>query len=259
MEGQTLPPASSVTASSRNSARLKLARQLQRCPRRVHDLIRADIRSGMARRDDQLVEHDLVHSLGTSRNAVRRALQLLAQEGLVSRAPRHGTSVVTEILQISVDPHGPFTVAGRPGDDALTIERTDTRRVPATPLLSERLRIDDSEVVLIEDVVRWRGAPMMVRVGYLPVTTLAPTLVQRLQDRSTAFEQRFGVPLGSWEAAMEAMACEASTARLLDVPEGMPILVRELLLRDEQGRARELSYTHYRSDRVALVCSGGGG
>jgi GntR family transcriptional regulator len=40
---------------------------------------------------------------------------------------------------------------------------------------------------------------------------------------------------------------------LLQVPEGAPVLMQELLVRDRDGVPRELSYTHYRGGRVSLA------
>lgn len=38
---------------------------------------------------------------------------------------------------------------------------------------------------------------------------------------------------------------------------GSPVLLRELITRDTDGRPSELSFTHFRADRVAIIGSTG--
>jgi GntR family transcriptional regulator len=234
-------------------------KSLQTSVRRAHDGIRAAIRIGLLPRDEQLVEDSLVRSLATSRNAVREALRILAQEGLVVREPRRGTVVSGRILEISISELVP---AGCDGADPLVkvgVEPVEHRVIPSTGLLRMRLETNEDEVLMIEQVATFEGEAIYVRTAYLRLGPTPQLLAERVTEQGhqlppvgTAFESLFGVPIGDRDTVVEARSCDERTSRLLRIPEGSPVLMREVLLRDSGGTPRELSYTHYRADRVSL-------
>jgi GntR family transcriptional regulator len=200
-----------------------------------------------------------VHSLATSRNAVREALKMLAQEGLVNREPGRGTVVTGRIVQIPTDQIVPVVDSNPSHMAPVKVEPLEQRVVPSTALIRSRLRVDDPEVLMIEQLATLDSVPIYVRAGYLSVDGAADVNAQRvvaqgraLTPMAVAFESLFGVPLGECETVIEARSCEERTSRLLEIPEGSPVLVRELLLTGQDGRPRDLSYTHYRADRVSL-------
>jgi DNA-binding GntR family transcriptional regulator len=197
--------------------------------------------------------------LATSRNAVREALRILAQEGLVVREPGRGTIVSGKILEFATSD---FTPAGSPDggqSDTVKVEPIEHRVVPTTSVVGSRLETSEAEVMMIEQLATFEGQAMYVRAGYLRLDSAPQSLFAQVADQgyqlwplSVAFESLFGVPFGLSETIIEARACEERTSRLLGIPEGSPVLMREVLLRDRDGVPRELSYTHYRADRVCL-------
>jgi DNA-binding GntR family transcriptional regulator len=60
----------------------------------VRDEIRRRIIVGSLRQGDRILEDQLAHELGVSRNPVREALQTLAREGFVEIEPRRGARVM---------------------------------------------------------------------------------------------------------------------------------------------------------------------
>ena len=120
-------------------ARLAEKRGLQTSSRRAHDLLRSGIRMGLMPRDALLAEHELVEQLATSRNAVREALQLLANEQLVERSPRTGTRLIGSIMELPIDQFLPLVAEG--GGARIEVRVLETRIVPATPVLASRLEI----------------------------------------------------------------------------------------------------------------------
>jgi DNA-binding GntR family transcriptional regulator len=61
----------------------------------VFDELRSRIVSGKLAPGSRLVEDQLAHELGVSRNPVREALRVLEAEGLIQRSPRRGAVVAT--------------------------------------------------------------------------------------------------------------------------------------------------------------------
>jgi GntR family transcriptional regulator len=240
----------SVNRRTYEQARRQAPRNLQTSPRRVHNLLRSSIRAGLITGGSPLKEDALVSSLSASRNSVRAALQMLVQEGLVERRAHHGTKVVAEILQVPLDQLVP-PVAFENGRGA--VEELDHRQVPASGYVRERLEIDDDVVDVSEVLISLDGEAMSLRVSYIPLGTRPVRRIAEVVPVALAFQQVFGVALGASEASVEAVAASGRASRLLGVPDGAPVLMQEVLLRDCDGVPRELSYTQYRGGRVSLA------
>lgn len=227
---------------------------LQTSPRRVHDLLRTAIREGLLNHDDRLIEDHLVRELGTSRNAVREGLQLLAAEGLVRREPRAGTRVVGDVVRIPID-----DILSVAAPEHCSVTRLDDRHVPSNELIRSRLRTDAERVGMIEHLFSFRGLPIGIRVAYYHTHVKQPESWTECPDLHTAFIAVFGLPLGRVETTVEAVPFEARTSRVLGVPIGSPALVREEVLYDVEGMPQEFAYAHYRADRVSLMVTRGFG
>jgi GntR family transcriptional regulator len=132
--------------------------------------------------------------------------------------------------------------------------------IEATPYVRERLERADESMFMIEQLVTYGADPLYVRVGYYPgaLPDISSTVIEldrrrRIPSAPEAFEEIYGVPFGGHESVFEAVPCEARTSRLLGIPEGSPILLREMVVRDVRGVPWELSYTHYRGDIHTIV------
>lgn len=239
-----------------NSAR----RRLQTQTRRAYLLLRSGIRSGAYQPEEVLVEDQLIELLATSRNAVRQALQMLAEEGLVDRSPRRGTSV-SNSLNLALDQRR------RPATGGLSTElswrgadveatKVESRTVPCTSHIQTRLALLPGDLVRMDEyLVTADGEPVAVRVGYIPADITAGDYTPVPRHRSVIFERRFKAAFGRSEDSIEAVACEERTARLLGVKEGSPILLVETLSVDAEDVPRELSYNYNRGDRVSILTS----
>ncbi|MET0324758.1 MAG: GntR family transcriptional regulator [Ilumatobacteraceae bacterium] len=219
----------------------------QTSPRRVHDLLRAGIRDGRLRPGQRLVETALVQEFGTSRNAIREAMQDLAAEGLVTRRPREGTMVAGEILRIPLD-----QLYAERDSQLVTTRRIETRRLRTTPEVAARLGHAVREVNVTEVLYLLRGEPIAVWVDYVDADFVQPTFFETSADMASSFERFFGAPFGRMESTLEARLCELRTMRLLGLTEPAAVLVRELVLFDEDDLPRALVFAHYRADRVSF-------
>lgn len=219
-----------------------------RYPRRVSDMVRALVRGGFYSTDDQLIEDTLMASLGASRSAVRGALRALADEGLVARSPRHGTVVRHRPVRLELRD----TIAVHEADSALRIEITDQRTVPTTELLRERLGIVDDTLRMVENTFHDDVEPIGVRTAYFPHSVTFTEYAGPV-DMTSVAQQLFGTHLGRTESEVGSALCDDHTGRLLGIPAGSPVLVREQLVFDASDRPLELVFDHYRADRVTFV------
>jgi GntR family transcriptional regulator len=229
-------------------------------PRRIYELLRASIRDGSIGEGQQLEEQMLVRAYNGSRNSVRKALQTLAEEGLLDRTRRVGTSLSRTIVPIAPTDIGPRVYEGTTRAGRLTVQTLECTRVVAGREVARRLRIDPAaEVVRIEQVGNYDGEPLYVRTGYL-VSDLDPKAFLAVLDRChedfpplpVVFERVFGRTYGASIYSIEAIALQQRIATLLEVQPETPTLLRELTTTDETGTPYELSFTYFRSGRAAL-------
>lgn len=255
--------------------------QLHSSSRRTYEQFRASIRSGGIL-DERYVEPELMVAFGATRNSLRRSLQMLAQDGLLSRRRRAGTSLNGEIIEFPTVASSSDGVAmncvreTRFDMSDVVVEELTQQIVVAPDVMKKRLSMEVERILIHEQLGRYEGVPLFLRVGYMPlVSPPAPgsSRMTRMADADGApggstslvplssieetFEFLFGEPLGRGSAAMEAVPCEPVTAALLGIEPGWPMLLRELILCDSLGRPREYSFTHFRGDRVALTSNGG--
>jgi GntR family transcriptional regulator len=228
--------------------RSKLERIRQTQPRRVHDLVVASVIEGEISAASVLVEERLVHDLDASRNAVREALQSLAVEGVLTRERRVGTTVVGGFVKIGVDDASPSS--GEP-----VVQRVvDVHRMPATSMLRRLLELDDSEhdVRMVENLFVDGSQVIGVRSAYYscryrssdyPESAVMPAVV----------EAYFGAQLGSVRTSLGATLADARTARVLEVRPASPVVFRQQLFIDTDGRPIQLVFDHYRADRVLIT------
>jgi GntR family transcriptional regulator len=219
--------------------------------RRTYDLLRSQL--PMLDPGDLLVEADLVRSLSSSRGAVRAALQLLADEGLVTRKTKVGTRVERTI-------HLPFTVLIPDVDKGALYgmsAQVQTSIIAAPEFLQDLFKLDSgSSVAMIEGQMFYGPDPIGLSVSYVPLTVAQADRAEVL-SRSTLgvidfVEQRLDLPLQASRARLGALACDAETASKLTITNGSPMLWLEQIFVDADGRERAILHARYRGDRVAF-------
>ncbi|GAA1391311.1 hypothetical protein GCM10009613_33540 [Pseudonocardia kongjuensis] len=191
-------------------------------PRRAYTQLRVSM-DRWPHDDPQLVESELVREFGFSRNSIRKALQMLAGDGLVVRAPRFGTVVARRVHDVRIA--DPRPAPPRDGTTLRVLQRA-------------RVELDGPDGAQPFDMTVELGAddePLFLRTAFAPA--VPPPGAEHVAAGPTA---------------IPAVPAPPAVARALRVPPGAPLLLRALALRTPDGRVTEMSYTHFRGDRVAL-------
>ncbi|GAA4675611.1 GntR family transcriptional regulator [Frondihabitans cladoniiphilus] len=223
----------------------------ERSPLRLHAQIRTGIRSGAVAANERLDEDELVKKYSISRNSVRAALALLASEGIVSRSPRRGTVVIEQIEDIPIG-NG---VGWNMDDGGRHVSTSLGSSIVPTPPMIADLLATECATVRVNQLIDYRdGVPFMLHIRYLPGD--APRRVFTGEEPTESFEQLFETAYGSAlarvDCSIQAVSSDERTARLLEVPAGSALLLKERLLWDATGQARELSHSYYIASRAAL-------
>ncbi|MVU77595.1 UTRA domain-containing protein [Nocardia sp. ET3-3] len=223
--------------------------------RRVRDILRARIRSGVYGDRPLPSEAQLAADFSASRNIVRDALALLRDEGLIDRVPGAGTFVVSDKAVQGLDRLRGLAESFETGSDRIVNQVLLAEVVPATPIVAERLELEPgAPVVALERVRYLDGEPLSLDASYLTADVGTPLLAMDLAgcDVFGLLERELGLPLGSAAVSIEAVTADPTVAGLLAVRPGSPLLLLERLTYTDSGRPVDLEYLRFRGDRFSL-------
>ncbi len=222
--------------------------------RQVADVLRRQVLAGQY--DDGALpsEARLIEEFGTTRNAVRAALDLLRAEGLVERCPGIGTTVAGR-----KHPHGLDRLLGLAevfdgrGTIHNEVRALTVTRPPAA--VRDHLRLEPhDDVVYVERLRHLDGVPLS-----LDLTYLVPDLGKELLHRDLAGKDVFGLleevsgqRLGHAELVMEAVTADAHSAAVLGTPRHAALLMVERLVHLEDGQPVDFEFIRFRGDRLTL-------
>ena len=135
------------------------------------------------------------------------------------------------------------------------IKRLSDREIPSTQPLRKRLQTDAETLRVIEHLLTFREEPIGVWLGYYRSSVEQPLGWDECPDLATAFEHIYGAPLGRIDTTIEALPCEPRTMRMLGLDNPVTMLVKEHIMYDVHDVPHDVSYCHYRADRVAFNIS----
>lgn len=196
-------------------------------------------------------ERDLCTIMGASRVTVRKAIDLLIEEGLLSRRQGSGTYVTRRI-------QAPGSYLSSFSEDAdARGEATDTiwmMKVIATAT-EEEARIlelpNGADVARLSRVRMASGEPLAIENAVVPAEML-PDMVHLGNSLYQALDLRGNRPVTGQQKIRAALA-GPTEAGLLSIPENTEILRIERLTRRADGRPVELTRSAYRGERYEFV------
>ena len=205
-------------------------------------------------------EMALMQQFEVARVTVRRALQQLATEGLISREPGRGTRAIDPDSRTGQD--GAGTVPLRTGLTGLlenlvtmglrtSVKVLDVATLPASSLVAAALRLAPGEAV--QKAVRVRST----REGPLShITTYVPAAVARRFGRRELARkpillllEEAGVKVGRAEQRISARLADGDVAGHLEVAVGSALLAVRRLIYDQGELPVQWLHGLYRPDR----------
>jgi GntR family transcriptional regulator len=177
-------------------------------------------------------ESELSAAYGVSRVTVRKALELLRDEGLIDARQGFGWFVATAPVRQSLGRLG--TIEDQLGELGVGSERrvVGFRFAAAPPRVREVLGVD---AVLEVRRVNWADGQPFARVTVWCPEEVGARL-SRADVEASPFYELVGVAIGSATQTIGAAAADAEDAALLAVPVGSPVLRCERITRDLDGR-----------------------
>jgi GntR family transcriptional regulator len=221
---------------------------------KVREQLKQQIDRGFWKPGDVLpTEPELGEQFGVSAGTVKQALLSLARDGLIIRRAGKGTFVAR--LDGSRSFARFFRFRDAPSGENLdpTIRVVERRVLRAAPrAITERLQITrDVPVLFLRRMLIQGDVPICIYDSHLPYDLVPHLEKQRLdQDRLyLALEKHFGIHVVNADEVLRAGAVRGPEAKLLNLPEGAPVILIDRTAFTHGGRVIELRRTVGRSDR----------
>ncbi|OIJ90596.1 GntR family transcriptional regulator [Streptomyces sp. MUSC 14] len=200
-------------------------------------------------------EHVLAQEYGVSRNTVRRALEVLREDGLMSSQQGARRTVLALPRLQNFGELRSFSRWARSIGEVPSGRVDVLERRPADEEQAHELGLEPGDpVVYLVRVRLLTGVPVMIertaypeRVGVLfsYVDLERESICERLEEHGIVFAHA--------EHAIDAVNADAEDARLLEVPPGTALLRERRRSTDHQGRPLEWSQDRYLGDAVAFT------
>lgn len=218
----------------------------------IRELLRQRIMDGTYCAHAQMPsESEMMRTFGVSRITVRQALGDLQKEGLIFKIHGKGTFVskpkaFQNVTRLQGFGEAMATMGYETFSKILSYRTlTDHKGVTHKLALAEH-----DPVVEIRRLRYLNREPISLDVSYLPAA-IGDRLMQEdlaTRDIFAILENDYGQTLTHAELSIQAILADESTARLLTLEEGAPLLYIERLTHGLDGRPLDYEHLYYRGD-----------
>jgi len=219
----------------------------------IAEALRARIRTGEGQGGGRLPsEHALCAEFGVSRPTVRQALDVLTEEGCLTRRRGRGTFVTAA-------PGGERTLRVIGSIEDMIALGNETRYKPLergivkpAPAVAKTLRLEKGARVVRFVGVRHNDAgPFQHVTVYLPEALGRPLLEEDLSTTSViaTAERRLGIPVKFSEQVINVARAPKAVAELLGVPPRTPLLHFQRTYFSDSGEPIEFAVSYQSGER----------
>jgi GntR family phosphonate transport system transcriptional regulator len=226
--------------------------------RRIADAIRLDIVGGKLASGDRLpTEALLAERFFANRHTVRRALAVLAEEGVVGAEQGRGTFVRSaRRLSYPIGKRTRFTEGLAGQARSITTQHIGAKLENATATIATALAIKTGDrVTRIDGVSSADGRPLSRATTWLPYRRF-PDIGQRITElhRMTAVFASYGIDDYSRASTrISARHADVEETKLLGLAPGAILLVSEAVDVDGEGTPISYALSRFPAERMELV------
>ena len=230
--------------------------------RHISETLRAAIAAGDHRPGDRLpTETALARRFAVNRHTARRALEALAQAGLIRTEQGRGSFVAEDVLDYEVGSRTRFSEWLRRHNREGEGRVLDLRETAADAAVAAGLGIRPGDpAVLMERLSLAEGKPVsLARHWFSPLAL--PGIAAALQREPTITAALASVGVADYLRQSTRVTARLPTpaeATLLAMPRARPLLVCENINVDCGGRVVEFGVARYPTPRVQIVFEPGG-
>jgi GntR family transcriptional regulator len=229
--------------------------------RRITRILREEIASYRKPGDPIATEQELEKRFDVSRITIRRAVEELVREGLLTRRRGSGTFVAQKKIAQELGTIRSWTEQMRElGLEPHTVDCQMLQVVPpAWVVRALRLNEEQPELVLRVQRLRYANAePLALMIDYLPVRYVPDLAEKGLEGESLyeTLEKRYGLQLAHVEDTVTARGATHLEAGLLGIAPKEPVLYVTRVTYLENGDPVDAATVVSRADRYEYRMSG---
>ena len=229
--------------------------------RQVVVALRAEIEAQLQPGQAIATESELERRFGVSRITVRKAIEMLAQEGLLVRRQGSGTFVARRLVTEQLGVLLGWTDSMRmQGLEPQTVDCEMLRVVPpAWVVQALRLDPDAPEPVLRIQRLRYAdGEPLCLMTDYLRLRFVPGLQAEGLLGESLyeTLERRYGLTLARVEDTVSARAATIIESQLLGLAAGAPVITVRRITHLPDDEPLDAAAVVARADRYAYRVAG---
>ena len=223
----------------------------------IADELRQNIQESLFRVGDRLpTEAELSERFGVNRHTLRRAMEVLRQEGIVDVERGRGTFVVSAPITVPIGRRVRFNESLKAQSLQPQSQVLQVTEITADHQLAKQLEVSVGEpVVLYERLTLTDEVPLSIASSYFPSAHF-PGLAahcQTYRSISLMLQTEYGCDHIRQSTRLSARLARVPDARLLRMPATKPILLSESLNINQKGIVIEYGVTRFRGDRMELV------
>lgn len=225
--------------------------------KQIADFFRAQINEGKLLPDDSLPsELEITRMYGISRMTARKAIDVLVNEGLVMRMAGKGTFVTDS--KVSFSPSTLFSFSKNMNNLGYKVHShiLDRKIEKASTKIANALEIEvEQPVVFIKRLRFANDEPVSIDMTYLSAKRFERIVEIDLESKpmSELMEDILGLRIINSVDYAEAVICSKDESKLLEVPEGTPLLLISGISYDEKLNPQRFAKALYRSDRFRFA------
>ncbi|NCJ06561.1 phosphonate metabolism transcriptional regulator PhnF [Synechococcales cyanobacterium C] len=219
--------------------------------------LRRNIQEPVFKVGDRLpTETELSERFGVNRHTLRRAIEVLRQEGIVGVERGRGTFVMADPIAVPIGKRVRFNESLKAQSLQPLWQVLRIVEINADAKLSKRLEIVVGvAVILFERLSSIDDIPISIASSHFPGHHF-PELVEHCETYrsiSKMLQQEYDCDRIRRSTRLSARLAQANDARLLKMPANGPILLSESINVDQNGVVIEYGVTRFRGDRMELV------
>jgi GntR family phosphonate transport system transcriptional regulator len=223
----------------------------------IADELRRNIQEAVFQIGDRLpTETELSDRFGVNRHTLRRAMEVLRNEGIVDVERGRGTFVVSAPITFPIGKRVRFNESLKAQSLNPQVQVLQITEIKADTKLAHHLEITvGAPVVLFERLSLTDDIPVSLSSSHFPSGRF-PGLMTHCQHYcsiSEMLQREYDCDHIRRTTRLSARLVQAKDARLLRMPATKPVLMSESINVDQTGAIIEYGVTRFRGDRMELV------
>lgn len=218
----------------------------------LYDILYKDISGGNYQPGEMLpTENNLIEEYGVSRVTVRKAMDMLMNDGLIEKRRGQGTFVQTSKLKTELRKANYFAELTKELGYIAHTKVISNKKVIASKGIAEMLEVPENTPVVNLRRLRYaNNVPVRYESAYLEYSKYGKIEKEDFTDGSLRkfLKENYDIAWSHVDEKIYAIAADSKRARYLQVEENAPLLMGECVFFTPDGRPSEVTHVYYRGD-----------